>query len=153
MEKVARAKAAAKLPQIGRQWGKSNKTPDDKALCFKFSKEAGCSDPSCRFAHVCWRCFGKHSFQKCKLLLTRGLLTECTSLPSRPSCPLLPEGGSVAQRAIAAPGKRESAAKADEAVSGDEDELWSNTFSGLEYEEGADGIRFAGLRGTGPPLC
>ena len=82
-----------------------------------------------------------------------GLLTECTSLPSRPSCPLLPEGGSVAQRAIAAPGKRKSAAKADEAVSGDEDELWSNTFSGLEYEEGADGIRFAGLRGTGPPLC
>ena len=41
----------------------------------------------------------------------------------------------------------------DEAASGDDDELWSNIFpsracSGLEYEEGGDGIRFASLRVT-----
>ena len=53
-------------PDWGRQWGKSNKIPDGRALCFKFNKECGCADPSCRLAHVCWRCFGKHSFQKCK---------------------------------------------------------------------------------------
>ena len=47
----------------GRQCGKSNKPPDGRALCFKFNKECGCADPSCRFAHVCWRCFGKHSFR------------------------------------------------------------------------------------------
>ena len=64
--KGGKGKGGGKAPDWGRQWGKSNKTPDGRALCFKFNKESGCNDPSCRFAHVCWRCFGKHSFQKCK---------------------------------------------------------------------------------------
>ena len=66
---------------------------------------------------------------------------------------MLPEGGSVAQRADAVPGKRKSVATTDEAASGDEDELWNTIFpshacSGLEYEE----LLLAGLRGIGPPL-
>ncbi|CAE7227317.1 unnamed protein product [Symbiodinium natans] len=104
--KGGKGKGGGKAPDWGRQWGKSNKTPDGRALCFKFNKESG---------------------------------------------------GSVAQRAVADPGKRKSVATADEAASGDEEELWNNIFpsraySGLEYEEGGDGIRIAGLRGTGPPL-
>ena len=62
----------------------------------------------------------------------------------------------MAQRAVA-PGKRKSVATTDEAASGDEDELWNAIFPsraccGLEYEEGGEGLRFAGLRGTGPTL-
>ena len=62
----------------------------------------------------------------------------------------------MAQRAVA-PGKRKSVGTTGEAASGDEDELWNAIFPsraccGLEYEEGGEGLRFAGLRGTGPPL-
>ena len=49
-----------------RQWGKSSKTPDDKQLCLKYNKQIGCNDRNCKFAHVCCRCFGKHSFQQCR---------------------------------------------------------------------------------------
>ena len=72
---------------------------------------------------------------------------------------LLPEGGEVvAQHAV---GKRKGADAEVHDAPESEDQLWSNIstsacengdFDGLEYEEGGEGIRLAGVRGHGPVL-
>ena len=59
-----------------RQWGKAAKAPDGRRICFAFNKSSGCDKASCAFAHICQRCFAKHSFQKCKYKHAADMMTE-----------------------------------------------------------------------------
>ena len=49
-----------------RQWGKSSQAPDGRKICFAYNKPSGCHQKACSFAHICQRCFAKHSFQQCR---------------------------------------------------------------------------------------
>ena len=60
----ANDKGGKLMPSWDRQWGKASKTLEGKPICFKYQK-GKCPNKSCRFAHVCQRCFGRHSFSQC----------------------------------------------------------------------------------------
>ena len=60
----ANDKGGKLMPSWDRQWGKASKTPAGKRICFKYQK-GKCPNKSCRFAHVCQRCFGRHPFLQC----------------------------------------------------------------------------------------
>ncbi|CAE7923838.1 unnamed protein product, partial [Symbiodinium necroappetens] len=50
-----------------RQWGKPARTPEGKCICFKYNKHGGCpAGKSCRFQHVCQRCYHRHPFYECR---------------------------------------------------------------------------------------
>ena len=46
--------------------GKLTKATDGTPICWKYNRRGGCSDPSCRFLHICQRCQGKHPYYNCK---------------------------------------------------------------------------------------
>ena len=64
------------LPNWEREHGKASKTPEGKPICFKYNKKSGCKNKNCRFAHVCQKCFGKHSFTACRLRQKAAELAE-----------------------------------------------------------------------------
>ena len=45
--------------------GKAMRTPEGKAICWKFNRAGGCKNSSCPFAHQCQRCMGKHPYHTC----------------------------------------------------------------------------------------
>ena len=45
----------------GMPQGAKSMTPDNRSLCFNFNKDTCTRGANCRFAHVCWFCFGNHS--------------------------------------------------------------------------------------------
>lgn len=44
--------------------GLANKTPDGRAICFRFGKSPDCPG-NCGFVHCCRRCYGQHPWNKC----------------------------------------------------------------------------------------
>ena len=63
----AKAKTRARVATCGTANGeKAASAPNGQRICFNFNKVSGCKKQRCVFAHVCQRCFGKHSFQQCK---------------------------------------------------------------------------------------
>lgn len=45
--------------------GIKSQTAEEKRICFVYSKGDKCVQEPCQFAHVCWRCHGKHPGRDC----------------------------------------------------------------------------------------
>ena len=60
--------------------GKAMKTPEGKAICWKYNRKDGCKNSNCPFAHQCQRCMGKHPYYSCpQVKRTTGEAGEASS--------------------------------------------------------------------------